>query len=107
MEGGFTSKAPIYDQEIQTTMINKRNTMTTVQIKLLQQVCGIFLYYTRAVDCTMLHNVLNNVATRVKDGTQKIVEALNHFLNYCITHPEVVVLYQVSNMIFHNHSDAA
>ena len=44
--------------------------MTTEQTKLLQQVCGTFLYYTRAVDCTMLH-ALNDLATRVKDGTQK------------------------------------
>ena len=54
----------------------------------------------------MLH-VLNNIATRVKDGTQKTVEALNHFLDYCETHSEAVVLYQASDMILHNHSDAA
>ena len=54
----------------------------------------------------MLH-ALNDLATRVKDGTQKTVEALNHFLDYCATHPEAVVLYQASDMILHNHSDAA
>ena len=85
-------KAPVYGREIQMANINKTNPMTTVQTKLLQQVCGTFLYYARAVDCTMLH-VLNDLATRVKDGTQKTVEALNHFLDYCATHPEAVVLY--------------
>ena len=54
----------------------------------------------------MLH-VLNDLATRVKDRTQKTVEALYHFLDYCATHPEAVVLYQASDMILHNHSDAA
>ena len=42
--------------------------MTTIQTKLLQQVYGTFLYYVRAVDCTML-DALNDLATRVKDGT--------------------------------------
>ena len=53
----------------------------------------------------MLH-VLDDLATRVKDGTQKIVEALNHFLDYWATHPEAIVLYQTSDMILLNHSDA-
>ena len=72
--------------------MDKTDPMMTVLMKLLQQVCGTFLYYATVVDCTMLH-ALNDLATRVKDGTQKTVEALNHFLDYCTTHPEVVVLY--------------
>ena len=80
--------------------------MTTEQTKLLKQVCGTFLYYARAVDCTMLH-ALNDLATRVKDGTQKTVEALNHFLDHCATHPEATVIYRARDMILHNHSDAA
>ena len=80
--------------------------MTTSHTKLLQQVCGAFLYYARAVDCTMIH-ALNNLGTRVKDGTQKTAKALNHFLDYCATHIEATVLYQASNMILHNHSDIA
>ena len=54
----------------------------------------------------MLH-ALNNLATRVKDGTQKTTEALNHFLDYYATHPNTVVLYKASNMVLHSHSDAA
>ena len=99
-------KQPVYGRKIQMATIDKTNPMTPVQTKLLQQVCGTFLYYTRAVDCTMLH-ALNDLATRVKDGTQKTVKALNHFLDYCATHPEAVVLYRASDMVLHNHSDAA
>ena len=54
----------------------------------------------------MLH-ALNDIATRVKDGTQKTVKALTSFLDYCATHPEAVILYQASDMILHNHSNAA
>ena len=52
-------------------------------------------------------HTLNDLATRVKDNTQKTVEALNHFFDYCATHLEVVVQYQASDMILYNHSDAA
>ena len=61
---------PVYGQKIQMASIDKTSPMTKQQTTILQQVCETFLYYARAVDCTMLH-ALNNLATRVKDGTQK------------------------------------
>ena len=97
---------PVYRRKIQMATIDNTNPMTTIQIKPLQQVCGTFLYYARAVVYTMLH-VMNDLATRVKDGTQKTVEALNHFLDYCATYPEATVLYRASDMMLHNNSDAA
>ena len=99
--------APVYGRKIQMATIDNTNPMITIQTKLLQQVCRTFLYYASVVYCTMLH-ALNDLATRVKDGTQKIAESLNHFLDYCATHPEATtVLYRASDMILHNHSDAA
>ena len=80
--------------------------MSPDEKKLLQQVCGTFLYYARAVDCTMLHP-LNDIATRVNDGTQQTVKVIKHFLYYCATNPEATVLYQKSDIILHNHSDEA
>ena len=41
----------------------------------------------------------------IKDDSQKTVKVLNHFLDYCTTHPETVVLYWASDMILHNQSD--
>ena len=86
--------------------IDKTEPMDKTQIKLLQQVCRTFLYYARVVDCTMLH-ALNNLSTRVTDGTQTTVKAVKHFLDYYATNSEATVLYQASDMILHNHSDAA
>ena len=80
--------------------------MSPDEKKLLQQVCGTFLYYARAVDCTMLHT-LNYQATRVKNGKKQTVKAIKHFLDYFGTNSEATVLYQVSDMILHDHSDAA
>ena len=72
----------------------------------LQQVCGKFLYYGRAVDDTMLH-ALNGLSTRVNDGTEMTMEALTHFLDYCYDNPNAVKLYKSSDMILHIDSDAA
>ena len=91
MHSSFPFSAPVYGKKIQMATLDNTNPMTTIQTKLLQQVCGIFLYYARVVDCTTLH-ALNHLATRVKDGTQKTAKALNHFLDYCATHLEKTVL---------------
>lgn len=98
--------APIYSRATQMARIDDSDSMSKEQTKLLQQVCGKFLYYARAVDCTMLH-ALNDLATRTHNGTQETVKALTHFLNYCATNPESVVTHRASDMILHNHSDAA
>ena len=51
---------PIYGQKIQTETIDDSAPMSADETKRLEQVCGVFLYYARAVDPTMLHalNVL-------------------------------------------------
>ena len=89
-------------------MVKVDNTapMDKKQVKLLQQVCGTFLYYARAVDCTMLH-ALNDLATKVNTGTQETANALTHFLNYCASNPNAKIVYRASDMILYNHSDAA
>ena len=88
--------APVYGQKQQMTNVNKIPPLKPDQTKLLQQVCCTFLYYARAIDCTMLH-ALNDLATRVADGTQETFEALQHFLNYCATLPETKIIYRASN----------
>ena len=58
------------------------------------------------MDCTILY-ALNDLATKTKNGTQQTAKALTHFLNYCATNPDAKVTYQASDMILHNHLDAA
>jgi hypothetical protein len=58
----------------------------------LQKVNGKFLYYARAVDGTMMHG-LNDLVTQTTTGTQIIVAAMEHFLNYCATNPDAALLY--------------
>jgi hypothetical protein len=90
------------------TKVDETNPVNKKETKLLQQVCGKFLYYARAVDTTMLH-ALNDLATQTTKGTGKTMEALlTHFLNYCATHPDAELKFRASDMVLlHNHSDAA
>ena len=97
---------PIYEKKTQMAHINETDTMSKDQVKLLQQVYGTFLYYTRVVDCTMLR-ALNDLATRVKDGTQETAKALQCFLDYCAANNDFTVLFRASDVILHNYSDAA
>jgi hypothetical protein len=54
-----------------TARNNKKiNPINKKETKLLQQLCGKFLYYARAVDTTMLH-ALNDFATHTTKGTEK------------------------------------
>ena len=57
-----------YGKKMQMEKVDKSAKMNKEQVKLLQMVCGTFLYYARAVDCTMLH-ALNHLATKVNTGT--------------------------------------
>ena len=97
---------PNYGQKQQMTNLNLSKPMTKAQTRLLQQVTGKFLYYTRAVDCTILH-ALNDLATRTHSGSQKIMKAFKRFLNYCASNPDSATLYRVSDMILNIETDAA
>ena len=71
----------------------------------MQQVCGKLLYYGRAVDNTIIH-ALNGLSTRVKDGTELTMDALNHFLDYFYDNSNAIKLYKSSDMILYVDSDA-
>jgi hypothetical protein len=51
----------------------------------LQEVIGIFLFYGRAVDCTMLV-ALGTLASQQADGTQAAAKAVTQLLNYAAAH---------------------
>eukprot|EP00804_Cyclotella_cryptica_P008108 CCRYP_004594-RA/>CCRYP_004594-RA protein AED:0.30 eAED:0.28 QI:0/0/0/1/0/0.5/2/0/866 len=72
----------------------------------VQEVIGVFLYYARAVDCTML-TALSSLATQQANPTQTTLHRIHHFLDYAMTHQNAVVTYRASNMILAAHSDAS
>jgi hypothetical protein len=74
--------------------------------KRLQEVIGIFLFYGRAVDNTMLA-ALGTLVTAQTGSTEKTMDALVQLLDYAATHPDATIRYYKNDMILYVHSDAS
>jgi hypothetical protein len=72
----------------------------------VQEVIGVFLYYARAVDCTML-TALGSLATQQASPTETTLARIHQFLDYALSHPDAGVTYRASDMILAAHSDAS
>ena len=75
-------------------------------IKHLQQIVGTFLFYSRAVDPTML-TALSIIATEQTQGTHTTKAKAEHFLTYAASHPNATIKFYKSDMILKIHSDAS
>jgi hypothetical protein len=76
------------------------------RIKIIQQVIGGVLYYTRAVDMTVLP-ALSTVASDQASATENTEAHVQQLLDYLATHPHATVRYHKSDMILNIHSDAS
>eukprot|EP00804_Cyclotella_cryptica_P000684 CCRYP_014695-RE/>CCRYP_014695-RE protein AED:0.41 eAED:0.41 QI:0/-1/0/1/-1/1/1/0/259 len=72
----------------------------------VQEVIGVFLYYARAVDCTML-TALGSLATQQANLTMTTLAQVHQFLDYALSHPNAGVTYCASDMVLAAHSDAS
>jgi len=98
---------PQYGVKVQMTApINTSPNLDKAQVKRLQQIIGVFLYYGRALDLTMLVSLGTLVAVQA-EGTQATVEACTQLLNYAATHPDATLRFTASDMILNIHSDAS
>lgn len=98
--------APTYGKHQQLAPTTDPTTFTPAQRKRLEEILGIFLYYGRAIDNTMLH-ALNDMASQIAMGNKKTNEAIECFLDYAATHPETEIKYVASDMVLQAESDAA
>ncbi|KAL7551824.1 hypothetical protein ACHAWF_015016 [Thalassiosira exigua] len=74
--------------------------------KYVQQVLGTFLYYARAVDCTMLV-ALSAIASEQANPTTATMAKVKQFLDYAASQEEAVLTYHASDMVLAAHSDAS
>ena len=74
--------------------------------KFIQEVVGTLLYYSRAVDCTMLA-ALGSIATQQAKPTKNTMTKVKQLLDYAATHPHAAVTYRASEMVLAAHSDAS
>lgn len=72
----------------------------------LQQIVGVFLFYARAIDNTMLP-ALGDLASQQTNGTQQTLAAATKLLNYAATHPDATIRFNRSKMILHIHTDGS
>jgi hypothetical protein len=64
------------------------------------------LYYTRAVDPTVVMT-LNDIVTEQTKATEKTQAATQQMLDYLATHPDATIRYHASDIILNIHSDAS
>ena len=58
----------------------------------VQEVVGVFLYYARAVDCTVLA-ALGSLASQQAKPTKKTMDNVQQFLDYAASNQDAVVTY--------------
>ena len=80
--------------------------LTPQAIKHLQKIVGTFLFYSRAVDPTML-TALSIITTEQTQGTNTTKQKAEHFLSYATTHPNATIKSYKSDMILKIHSDVS
>jgi hypothetical protein len=58
--------------------------------KCIKQIVGSFLYYTQAVDLTILM-ALSEISSQQAAPTENTMKRVNQFLNYMWTHPDAII----------------
>ena len=75
-------------------------------IKYVQSVVGTFLYYARAIDCTMLP-ALAQIAQQQAQPTQRTLKKCKQLMDYAATYNNASIRYYASDMILEVDSDAS
>eukprot|EP00956_Cyclotella_meneghiniana_P045361 scaffold364543_cov146-Cyclotella_meneghiniana.AAC.1 len=97
----------VYGAKTQTSQpLDESPLLNKEKKKFVQEVTGVFLYYARAVDSTMLV-ALSAIAAEQGAPTENTLKKVNQFLDYAATHPEATVTYNASDMKLAIHSDAS
>ena len=88
----YPATAKQYDIKVQLTdPINTTAHLPTHEIKHLQKIIGMFLFYGRAVNPTLL-TALSELSSAQATATDATKRACHQFLNYCATHPASTIL---------------
>lgn len=98
--------APAYGQKLQLANDDLTPLLSKAGITRVQQITGLFLYYSRGCDPTIAV-ALNEISTSQASPTQKTQDACNMLLDYLATHPNATIRYHASDMVLAICSDAA
>ena len=86
--------------------IDTSRKLNGTEVQRLQQIIGVFLYYARAVDPTML-TALSKFSSLQSRATLDLNDAVDRFLQYAGHWPVAVLVYRASDMRLMVESDAS
>ena len=99
--------APAYGKRLQMAPDpNSSELLDQNGIKFIQTVVGIFIYYERALDPTMLR-ALNEISCIQARPTKDTLAKSKCFLDYAATYPNAIIRYHASKMVLHIYYDTA
>ena len=86
--------------------LHRQSLSQPAEIKELQEIVGVFLFYSRAVDPTML-TAINKIASRQAKPTSLIKKEVERFLQYANKWPNATMRIRASDMKLVCHSDGS
>jgi len=95
-----------YDRRQQMATTDDSKPLGPSETKFVQEVIGVFGWYSRAVDCTMLCAV-NKLASRQASPTGAVLRDAIQLLHYAATWPDATIVFRPSDMQLAIHSDAS
>ena len=98
--------APVYGQKIQLANSDLSPLLDNLGIKRVQQISGVFLYYSRSCNPTIIL-ALNKISNSQSSPTEHTQKACDMLLDYLSTHPNATIRYHASDMVLAVCSDAA
>jgi hypothetical protein len=97
---------PVYGAKNQYATRDETPLLSSKQCTTIQKITGSVLYYSRAVDPTVIMS-LNDISTEQTTSTVKKQTAAGQLLDYLTTHTDTTNRCYASDMILHIHSDAS
>jgi hypothetical protein len=97
---------PVYGAKMQYATQDETPLLSDKQCTTIQKITGSVLYYSRAVDPTVLMP-LDDIATEKTTSTKKTQTATSQLLDYLATHPDATIRFYASDIILYIHSDAS
>ncbi len=98
---------PTYGATIQyAKAIHSSPAATKEEEKYIRQVIGVLLYYSQAVDSTILVGLSSLAAAQAKP-TAHTVFLVKWLLNYAANNPDAILTYKKSDMVIAVHSNAS
>ena len=102
-----THNQPNYGASVQyKTSTDESPKINAKKKKFIQQVLVTFMYYARAVDCTMLV-ALSAISADQADPSEATMEKARKFLDCAASQEDSVVTYKSSNMVLDIHIDTS